>query len=227
MENLEVLIVEDDPMVAYIHRKFIQSVHGFRVAAVVGDGRKALEVISQRRVDLAILDIFMPEMDGLDLLRAIRSEGHKTDVVIVSASRNAGVIQRAMMEGVFDYIIKPFVMERIQATLEAFRSICDKVSDPDREMTQAEIDELFLFRNRKNLRLDLPKGLNSKVLQKLETILSRSPSPLSAEEMAGLAEVSRVTARRYLEYLVSTGRATMEKVYPGVGRPVNKYRGIA
>ncbi len=223
MENLEVLIVEDDPMVAYIHRKFIQSVPGYRVAAVVPDGCKALNLIAQRRIHLALVDVFMPEMDGMQLLRQIRSQGYDTEVVIVSAARNAGTVARAVREGVFDYIIKPFVMERIQATLEAFRSIRDRSCEPDTELSQAEIDELFLLRNRKNLRLDLPKGLNRKVLQKLEVLLSSAPAPLSAEEMAGLADVSRVTARRYLEYLVSTGRATMEKVYPGVGRPVNKY----
>lgn len=224
LENLEVLIVEDDPMVAYIHRKFIQSVPGFRVAAVVPDGNRALQMISQRHIDLALLDVFMPEMDGLELLRQIRADGHETEVVIVSAARDAGTVRRAMREGVFDYIIKPFVMERIQATLEVFRTARDKFSDPHSELVQAEIDELFLLRNRKNLRLDLPKGLNRKVLERLEGILSSSEVPLSAEEMAGEADVSRVTARRYLEYLVSTGRATMERDYPGVGRPVNKYR---
>lgn len=223
MEIFEVLIVEDDPMVAYIHRKFIQSVAGFRVAAVVGDGRQALEMLSQRKIDLAILDIFMPEMDGLELLRKIRAGGQETEVVIVSASRSAGAVQRAMREGVFDYIIKPFIMERIQATLEAFRSIREKIPLPEKEMTQAEIDELFLIRNRKNLRMDLPKGLNRKVLERLEAFLAQSTTPLSAEETACLADVSRVTARRYLEYLVSTGRATMQRSYSGVGRPINRY----
>ena len=224
LETLEVLIVEDDPMVAYIHRKFIQSVPGFRVTAVVPDGGKALQMISQRRVHLALLDVFMPEMDGLDFLRQVRAEGHETEVVIVSAARDARTVRRAMREGVFDYIIKPFVMERIQATLEAFRASREKCPDLDSELAQAEIDELFLLRNRKNLRLDLPKGLNGKVLERLEGILSSSDAPLSAEEMASEADVSRVTARRYLGYLVSTGRATMERDYPGVGRPVNKYR---
>lgn len=223
MKMIDVLIVEDDPMVAEIHRNFICSLDGFRVAAVVGNGLKALEFIEKGSVRLVILDIFLPGLGGVEILRKIRSSGKNIDVIVVSAARSISIVNEALQAGAFDYVVKPFVFERMQASLQSFRDLNSTVADGQREIDQYEIDNLLNSRNRKNLNSSLPKGLNPNMLEKVEEFLHSSDSPVSSEEMATLLNVSRITARRYLEFMVSSGRAIMERVYQDVGRPVNRY----
>lgn len=223
MEVIDVLIVEDDPMVAEIHRNFICSLEGFRVAGVIADGLNAMAFLEKNPVRLVILDVFLPGLGGVEVLRKIRSSGKNVDVIVVSAARSISTVNEVLQAGAFDYIVKPFVFERIQASLQSFRNLSSNVNDSSMEMDQQEIDNLLNSRNRKNLNTSLPKGLNPNMLEKVEEFLKGSEGPVSSEEMASLLSVSRITARRYLEFLVSSGRAVMERVYQDIGRPVNRY----
>lgn len=226
METINVLIVEDDPMVAEIHRNFICSLDGFTVAGVVGNGLKALEFIEKSPVRLVILDIFLPGLGGVEILRKIRSSGKNIDVIVISAARSISTVNEVLQAGAFDYVVKPFVFERIQSSLQSLRDINCTVSEGPREITQKEIDELLNSRNRKNFKSSLPKGLNPNMLERVEDILNSNEEAVSSEEMATLLNVSRITARRYLEFLVVSGRAVMERVYQEVGRPVNRYSSV-
>jgi two-component system response regulator DctR len=120
MAQIDVLIVEDDPMVADIHQNFINSVENYRVAGVVDNGLKALDFLRRRPVRLVVLDIFLPGLDGMTLLEKIRESGENVDVIVVSASRDSSTVNRAIQAGAFDYIVKPFVFERIKASLQSF-----------------------------------------------------------------------------------------------------------
>lgn len=111
MTYINVLVVEDDPMVAEIHQNFINSVDNFRVAGIVNNGLKALEFIERRPVRLVILDIFLPGLDGIATLEKIRERGENIDVIVVSASRDVSTVAKAIQAGAFDYIVKPFVFE--------------------------------------------------------------------------------------------------------------------
>ncbi len=221
---IEVMIVEDDPMVADILRRFVSSVDGFSVVSMVSDGERALEVLEKTRARLVLLDIFMPELDGLSTLRKIRKNGVDVDVIVVSAAQEVETVNKAIRAGAFDYIVKPFVFERIRASLESLREINNRISSAPHAYTQQEIDTLFSLRNSKHYRSSLPKGLNVNTLGRIEDLLASTEHPVSAEEAAEATGVSRVTARRYLEYLVASGKAVLEYAYGEVGRPVNTYR---
>ncbi|HCA41466.1 MAG TPA: response regulator [Aminobacterium sp.] len=223
MSRIDVLVVEDDPMVAEIHQNFINTLEGFRVVAVAGDGAKALELLETLPVRLLILDIFLPGLDGLNTLRKIREQQKNVDVIIVSASRDVNTVNEAIQAGAFDYIVKPFVYERLKASLESFRQMETKLRRGPRDVDQADIDSLFQVKSRKNYQSSLPKGLNPEMLKKVERLLRQSNCSLSAVEAAEALCVSRITARRYLEYLVASGKATMKREYQEVGRPINKY----
>ena len=223
MDIINVLIVEDDPMVAEIHRNFVSSLDGFRVVGIIGDGRKALEFIGKNPVRLVILDVFLPGLGGVELLRSIRSSGKNVDVIVVSAARSVSIVNKVMQAGAFDYIVKPFVFSRIRESLESFRNLNSDMADGSREMDQEDIDTFLNSRNRKHMYSSLPKGLNPNMLEKVEAYLNESSRPVSSEEMAALLDVSRITARRYLEFMVSSGKAVMKRVYKDVGRPVNGY----
>ncbi|MCF7936910.1 MAG: response regulator [Synergistales bacterium] len=223
MEEIRVLTVEDDPMVAEIHRNFISALEGFRIVGVVDDGRKAIEFIRTGEVRLVLLDIYLPGMDGVETLKEIRSQGGNVDVIVVSAARSTAVVNTALQAGAFDYIVKPFVFERVKASLESFRQVVDTLRNGPEEIDQQRIDRLLSDRSAKRVVSSLPKGLNPRMVERVEGVLNESDSPLSSEEMAELLDVSRITARRYLEFMVASGRAVMERVYQHVGRPVNKY----
>ena len=223
MAYINVLVVEDDPMVAEIHQNFINSVENFRVAGIVNSGLKALEFIDRRSVRLVILDIFLPGLDGISTLEKIRERGGNIDVIVVSASRDVSTVAKAIQAGACDYIVKPFVFERIRSSLLSFRQMMDHLKGSNQEIDQQAIDTLFQVRNRKHFDTKLPKGLNPHVFERLEAMLSEPNASLSSAEAAEALDISRITARRYLEYLVSTGKAVMEQEYHEVGRPVNKY----
>lgn len=223
MNRIDVLVVEDDPMVAEIHQNFINSLEGFRVVAVAGDGQKALDLLDTLSIRLLILDIFLPGLDGLNALRKIREQKKNVDVIIVSASRDANTVNEAIQAGAFDYIVKPFVYDRLKASLESFRQMDSKLRKGSGDFDQSEIDSLFQVKNRRNYQTTLPKGLNPEMLKKVITLLKKSNCSLSAVETAEVLQVSRITARRYLEYLVASGKATMKREYQEIGRPINKY----
>ncbi len=226
MDYIDVLVVEDDPMVADIHQNYVNSVDGFRVVGMVDNGLKALDFLRKRPVRLVILDIFLPGLDGMGTLEKIREGGSNVDVIIISASRDKTTVNKTIQAGAFDYIVKPFAFERIKAALEAFRQVVMRLTEGPSQIDQHDIDNLLLARNKKNVQSTLPKGLNPHVLKKMEELLLRVGRPLSSVEAAEVIGVSRITARRYLEYLVASGSALMEREYQEVGRPINKYSSV-
>lgn len=223
MDFIDVLVVEDDPMVADIQRNYVNSVQGFRVVGIVGNGLKALEFLKKRPVRLVILDIFLPGLDGIGTLERIREDKRDLDVIIISASRDKTTVSKTIQAGAFDYIVKPFAFERIKAALDAFRQVVVKLNDGPSQVDQEDIDNILQARNQKNIKSALPKGLNPHVLKKMEELLRETGRSMSSVEAAKAIGVSRITARRYLEYMVASGIAVMEREYQEVGRPTNKY----
>lgn len=222
-EAIDVLIVEDDPMVAAIHRQFIGAVPGFIVAGVVSSGKDALEFLQQHPVRLVILDVFLPGMDGVATLQKIREMNRTVGVIVVSASRDTNTINAVLKAGAFDYVIKPFVFERIQTSLRSFQQLENRLNRGADQIDQKELDRLLQVQQKETGANDLPKGLNPQTLQQVKNLLGHAASPLSSVETAQALKISRITARRYLEYLVAAGEATLELEYQKVGRPTNRY----
>ncbi len=222
-DAIDVLIVEDDPMVASIHRQYIGAVPGFMVAGVASTGREALEFLQQHPVQLIILDIFLPGMDGVTTLQKIREQNRTVGVIIVSASRDTKIINTVLKGGAFDYIIKPFVFDRIQSSLVNFQQLEYGLKRGSGQIDQRELDKLRQVQLKEPQGNSLPKGLNPQTLSQVKALLTQTTSPKSAIETAQALKISRITARRYLEYLVADGEATLELEYQKVGRPTNRY----
>lgn len=225
MKNISVLIVEDDPMVVDIHRKYILSVAGFDVIGFVHGGKEAIEFLEKNNdVMLVVLDIFMPEMDGIETLKNIREKRKDVDVIVITAAKEGHTIKEVLRYGAFDYIIKPFTFERFKNSLNAYKKHYQKIFSDTEQVNQNEVDELFISKKQTKNNLSLPKGLQMTTLEKIVAFLKEKKTPLSAREVAREIGVSRVTARRYLEYLVVSGKAVIELNYQSVGRPINKYK---
>lgn len=222
-EAIDVLIVEDDPMVAAVHRQFISAVSGFVVAGVVSSGKDALEFLQQHPVRLVILDVFLPGMDGMTTLQKIREMNRTVGVIVVSASRDTNTINAMLKAGAFDYVIKPFVFERIQMSLRSFQRLENRLNRGADQIDQKELDRLLQVRQKETTVNNLPKGLNPQTLQQVKNLLSCATAPLSSIETAQALKISRITARRYLKYLVAAEEVTLELQYQKVGRPTNRY----
>lgn len=220
---INVLIVEDDPMVAELNRRYLEKVPGFQLAAMARSVDGALESIEKMQIHLILLDIFMPGLNGLDLLDKIRSEEKDIDVIVVSAAGDKPSIQRALRHGAVDYLIKPFEFERFQEALNGYRSHALLMRNCD-VISQEELDRQVLGREQQEQK-ELAKGLDRNTLKKVwEDIQTTEGKLFTTEEMAVRAGLSRVSMRKYLEFLKQIDVLSMEVVYGTVGRPVYQYR---
>ncbi len=220
-----VIVIEDDPMVQEINRKFIDSDARFRVVGLADNGAEGLELVRMEQPDLVVMDIFMPTLDGISTLTRLRAENKAVDVIVISAAKDKPTIQTMLRGGVIDYIIKPFKVERMKQALDKFVQMRLHWQQ-DGTVSQGELDQLLYGESGGREPINgeqLPKGLNDITLQQIVHHLTQNAAYFSAEEVAEKVGIARVTARRYLEYLEKTGKVKRDVVYGGVGRPTNRY----
>lgn len=219
----EVLIVEDDPMVAMINKQYVHQNPHFHVAAVCRDGDTALEYLTKNQVNLVILDLYMPNRDGLTLLRDIRERQISVSVIMVTAANDADSIEEALRLGIVDYLVKPFFNERFQQALDTFLSretTFRNVSSFD----QQHIDAILAGVSSK-AESQLPKGIQYQTLETICLFLEQKETlEFTAEEIADQVRLSRVTIRRYMNYLLEKGRIIGHMNYETGGRPCMLYR---
>lgn len=218
---IEVLLVEDDPMVAEVNRGYIQEVRGFRVTGWARSGEAALGLARELRPHLVLLDIYLPDGDGVAVLKAIRQQEVAADVIVVSAAQDPATIHSVLRLGAVDYIIKPFRFERLEAALESYRQMRERLTR-SRALSQDQVDRMLRGRPATGTARP-PKGLNAATLELVLQFLSAAPRPVTAVEAAEGLGMARVTVRRYLDFLVKRGQARLEVQYGAVGRPVNRY----
>ncbi|KJE28110.1 faeA-like family protein [Geobacillus kaustophilus] len=219
-----VLLIEDDPMVQEVNRQMIEQVDGFTVIGLARNGEEGLRLIDELHPDLAMVDIYMPQLDGLETVKQIRARGHEVDIIAITAASDIETVRRVLQNGAFDYIVKPFKFERLKQALENYRAFRRSLAEKE-SLTQVELDALRRATEQPaGPSSELPKGLNEVTLEKVITYLRQHRSPVSAEEVAEGVGIARVTARRYLEYLEKNGKVTLDVQYGSVGRPVNRYQ---
>lgn len=225
MKDIHVLIVEDDAMVAEINKKYTEAVEGYVVDGLVFNGSEAIAQIQQRKPDVVILDNYLPETNGLEILHALRSQDKPIDIIMITAADDVQTVKKAVRQGVVAYITKPFKFERYRAVLEAYRDNRLKIKEKER-FNQEEIDELIAVGSgRINQETDdMPKNFNSQTRDLIINFLVGQSEAASAEQVAATVGVSRVTARRYLEYMLEQGQVVRSMDYLTVGRPVHRFK---
>ncbi len=227
MADWRVLIVEDDDKVASIHQRIVAAQPGFTVFRRAPSSENAMMVLRRgERVDLMLLDINLPGASGTALLHALRRAEHSglagPEVIAVTSSRDPETLRELIHLGVVDYLVKPFAAERLQTALQRFADRVQALRGPG-GLQQWQVD-LIHTRPQGNL---LPKNLLAETLDAVQLALCRAPGALSAEDVARNAAVARVTARRYLEYLVSARQVDVQLRHEGPGRPRKFYRLIS
>ncbi|MEH7501084.1 response regulator [Neobacillus drentensis] len=223
MFPLKVILIEDDPMVREVHRQFIDRIEGFSIIGIASNGMEGLRLIQDLRPDLAIIDLYMPYMGGLEMLRELRSGACSVDVIAITAASDIETIHGVLQQGAVDYIMKPFTFDRIKKSLDNYKNYRVKLREK-KTLLQEELDQLlFIDRKEQSEGESLPKGLNMNTLTKITKFISQENEPVSAEEVAENIGMARVTARRYLDYLEKEGKVKIHIHYGGIGRPINRY----
>ncbi len=220
---IKVLIVEDDPMVAELNRRYLEKITDFSLAEMVRNGDEALEFLKKNKVDLVLLDVFMPGMNGFELLAEIRRLEYKTDVILVTAARDKQSIQAALRQGAVDYLIKPFEFERFQSALQAYRQRLHFMEN-NLDFNQTVLDEQVFRQVSTVEKSELPKGLDRHTLKRVWECIVANNAEFTAETMAGIVGISQVSMRKYLKYLEMEGLISVKINYGAVGRPISKYQ---
>jgi two-component system CitB family response regulator len=225
MNPLDVLIVEDDPKIAEIHRHFTEKVNGFRVCGIAGTLEDAEKMSQLLQPQLILLDLYFPEGLGMEILWKLRARHQSTDVILITAAKELETLQEAMRSGIFDYIIKPVMFSRFQESLERFRVHQQQMQHDSASLDQKVVDRLLHpYKGTGPGEPQHPKGIDPLTLKKISDIfLQAHPAGFSAEDVGRKIGASRTTARRYLEYLTASGHLSAELIYGAVGRPERKY----
>lgn len=229
MHNIKVVIAEDDKQIAEIQKRFLERIEGFELAGIAHGLEEAEDLVEVMQPQLLLLDIQFPTGTGLELLRKIRSTNSEVDVILITAAKEVDTLREALRGGVFDYILKPLVFERLQETLDRYKQHLQQLQKLH-SLAQSDVDTV-LPRNTSSIsteksqenKVRLPKGIDGLTLEKIREVFSATSGSLSAEQVGEKIGASRTTARRYLEHLVGCEELTAEVSYGTVGRPERRY----
>lgn len=232
MNDIRVLVVEDEPIAADAHAVYVGRLEGFTVAGTAPDGQSALRLLNDfaaagEPVDLVLLDMNLPDLHGLDVARRMHGAGLLADIIAITAVREVNIVRSAVSIGVVQYLIKPFTFATFADKLRSYRAYREQLAVPApgtrSGASQSEVDQAFASL-RAPTEMPLPKGLSTGTLEAVKEYLAGLGRAVSASEATEALGMSRVTARRYLEYLADAGVVVRSPRYGTPGRPENEYR---
>jgi response regulator of citrate/malate metabolism len=223
---IRTLVVDDDFMAVSVHRQFVERVPGFEVVGEATTGRDARALVDMVRPDLMLLDIYLPDENGIELMRKLRAgDASPVDVIAITSAKDVDVLRNAMTLGVIHYIVKPFTFSTFRERLETYAEARRRLSDM-RHAEQRDIDRLYgLLRT--SSEASLPKGISPPTLTLVASLLRDSDSALSTTQLAERAGISQGVARRYLRFLADSGAVDFTLRYGAAGRPEHLYRWTA
>ncbi|API90989.1 MULTISPECIES: response regulator [Virgibacillus] len=225
---IKVIIVEDDPMVATINQQYIERSEGFHTLTTVSNINELWEVLEKETPDLILLDVYLPGQTGIDFLQELRQKQFSIPVIMITAADDIATIKKALESGVIDFLIKPFTYERFKVAIENFlqyHRLTTSVEKTDQEtLDQLLIKERNPISSSSNeILTPLPKGLSKLTLKKVLQAVENQTDPFSTEDIATSIHLSRISTRKYLQYLDEIGYLASELKYLTVGRPIMIY----
>ncbi|MGH3026200.1 MAG: response regulator [Gaiellaceae bacterium] len=224
---IRTLVVDDDFMAASVHRQFTERVPGFEVVGEATTGADALECIARLQPDLVLLDIYLPDLSGVEVLRRLRATAQPhVDVIAITSAKDVNVLREAMHLGVVHYIVKPFTFATLRERLETYATLKEQLDHLQRA-EQPEIDRVFRLLRTRGLHESLPKGISAPTLAHVIGFLRNTGEGLSSAELAGCAKLSQGIARRYLRFLADSGMVDLTLRYAAAGRPEHIYHWAA
>ncbi|WP_432158098.1 response regulator [Streptomyces sp. bgisy153] len=225
---IRTLVVDDDFRVGQIHANYVRRVEGFEVVGRAATVAEALATVRALRPDLLLLDVFLPDGSGLDVLRQLsQDQGEaRPDALMITADHDMSSVRAAMKLGAVGYLVKPFGSADLTERLTGYRRLHDRVDALSRTTAadQSDVDALFSAARPPAVPRSPAKGHSAHTLTAIQRAVHTAGTALSAAETAERTGVSRATAQRYLSYLVKEGSVRLELRYGTTGRPEHRYR---
>ncbi|MGF9815403.1 response regulator [Bacillus toyonensis] len=223
---IKVLIVENNPMIIELYKRYLDQIESFHLTAIASSVEDAIKVLDSTALDLIILEVYLSEKSGFELLKNIRNFEKSIDVILITEARDMCIIKKAIHYGVVDYLIKPFAFKRFSEALCTYREKL-KFMTVQQTVNQEAIDNILLTKAFDIGFSELPKGLSKNTLIVVwRNVLSMKGEGFSTEEMASQIGISRVSLRKYLNFMQGIGVLKVRCLYGLVGRPVTKYQQI-
>ncbi|WP_174614437.1 response regulator [Virgibacillus ihumii] len=217
-------IAEDDFRVATVHEGFLTKIDGVKLVGKALNAEETIELLQNKPVDLLLLDVYMPDELGTDLLPEIRKKFPYVDVIMITAATEMTLLEQSIRNGIYNYLIKPVTLDKFTEVIEHYKQHREMLESYS-EVDQSVVDDLLGKKTaiKQSQESFLPKGIDKLTLDKVKEMLKTFTEGTTAEEIGKKMGASRTTARRYLEYLISVGKARAELNYGVVGRPERKY----
>ena len=216
----KILIVEDDPMVALINKRFLENM-GFKdILGPVQTEEEIIKVLDKENIDLILLDVYLPKKNGIDILKSLRYKKYLTDVIMITAANSVEEVKRAFAYGVTDYLVKPFEFERFEEAINKYKQKNNLLNKRE-ALSQQDIDVISKSLEEK---IELPKGLNQKTLDRIMEFLKENQGQVwTLREIAYELKISNVTIKKYMDYLEDVKKVNVTLTSGNVGRPEYKY----
>ncbi|RUR38678.1 response regulator [Clostridium perfringens] len=216
----KILIVEDDPMVALINKRFLENM-GFKdILGPVQTEEEIIKVLDKENIDLILLDVYLPKKNGIDILKSLRYKKYLTDVIMITAANSVEEVKRAFAYGVTDYLVKPFEFERFEEAVNKYKQKNNLLNKRE-ALSQQDIDVISKSLEEK---VELPKGLNQKTLDRVMEFLKENQGKVwTLREIAYELKISNVTIKKYMDYLEDVKKVNVTLTSGNVGRPEYKY----
>lgn len=224
MKTYKVIIVEDDPMVASINRQYLQSNPELSIIGEFRNGQDAIHFLEKHPVDLAVIDYYMPIMDGHQFILNCHQKQLPVSIIMITAANHVQEISEILQLGIVDYLVKPFTFERFQIAIAKYLNL-KKVLRPGAQLSQTELDKIMSPKLAQSSQQLLEKGLQEQTLTLIRDYLcEHTDAYLSSNEIAGKIGLSRITVRRYMNYLLENHEIISQIDYSTGGRPSIKYK---
>lgn len=216
----KILIVEDDPMVALINKRFLENM-GFKdILGPVQTEEEIIQLLDKENIDLILLDVYLPKKNGIDILKSLRYKKYLTDVIMITAANSVEEVKRAFAQGVTDYLVKPFEFERFEEAINKYKQKNNLLNKRE-ALSQQDIDVISKSLEEK---IELPKGLNQKTLDRIMEFLKENKGKVwTLREIAYELKISNVTIKKYMDYLEDIKKVNVTLTIGNVGRPEYKY----
>ncbi|MBO3376763.1 response regulator [Clostridium perfringens] len=216
----KILIVEDDPMVALINKRFLENMGFKNILGPVQTEEEIIKVLDKENIDLILLDVYLPKKNGIDILKSLRYKKYLTDVIMITAANSVEEVKRAFAYGVTDYLVKPFEFERFEEAINKYKQKNNLLNKRE-ALSQQDIDVISKSLEEK---IKLPKGLNQKTLDRIMEFLKENQGKVwTLREIAYELKISNVTIKKYMDYLEDVKKVNVTLTSGNVGRPEYKY----
>lgn len=208
-QPLHVLVVDDDFRVAGIHRDAVDAVPGFHALEPVRSLAEARAAIAATTPDLVLVDNYLPDGEGVDLVRSL-----DIDAIVLSADGSAATVRRALRAGAIAYLVKPFDARSLRDRLERYARYRNVLATG--ELEQDDIDRALSIAH------GAPASTTRSATEQL-ILAALAGGEASAGEVATDCGISRATAQRHLAALAARGVVEVRLRYGTTGRPEHRY----